>query len=160
MPCACRSMAAAPLPRCTTTASWWPSRAAIRASSRRATSSRCDLKNQLAAQVAAFADPVRSRRFGQREGLDLRQAQRAAGQQLQDPLEVAAPAIDVGAKRVAGRPGAGRDRSDAAAGAQDGEAALRDIAADGVEHCVAAGDNLGEILRAVVDELVRAKAAH
>src|SRR2546425_4590555 len=57
----------------------------------------------------------------------------------------------------------GRTRGDAReapAGTKDREALQRDVSAHGVEDRVAAGNQLREVLRAVVDRLVRASCAH
>src|SRR6266850_7706360 len=74
-------------------------------------------------------------------------------------VDLRAQRRDVGTRR--GRSASARgDGREAPAGTKDSEALERDVSAHGVEHRVAAGNELGEVLRAVVDRLVRAELAH
>ena len=115
--------------------------------------------------MPAFADRIGFGRIGKRERRDLRDFHRAAGDQLSYPFEMRAIAPDLGAQAFhirarRGRRGAARrDEGSATARLQYQVRTRSDIAADGVEHGIDVGHDLGEIIFVVVDDLVGTELA-
>src|SRR5207302_1919456 len=123
-------------------------------------------EDQLAAQVARFAHSVGGRRLSERIFDDGGERNHALDDQRRDPVEMLAVAVDlrpqrrdVGTWRGRGARARG-DGREPPAGAQHREALQGDVSAHRVEDRIAAGNELGEVLRAVVDRLVRAERAH
>ena len=116
--------------------------------------------------MPALADPVRFLRVLQIVELHLRHMHRADRRQVHDPLQMRPVAADRGpqrrdvAPRRRRRLRARRDERRPAARLQHGERLLRDLAADRIEHAIDARHGLAEILRAIVDDLVRAELAN
>src|SRR5262249_39629140 len=95
-----------------------------------------------------------------------RHADGTAGDQGDDALEMGAVAPDlwtqrndVGARRDRGRV-AGADERGAPAGPQHRERTIHHVAADSVEHRIATGHQLGEVVRLIIDHLIGPELAH
>src|SRR5882762_10717830 len=123
-------------------------------------------EDQLAAQVARFAYAVGGCRLGERIFGDGGERNHALHDQRRDPVEMWTVAVDFRSQRRGVGTWRGRsaravgDGREAPAGTKDREALQGDVSAHRVEDRIAAGNELREVLRAVVDRLVRAERAH
>ncbi len=103
--------------------------------------------------IAGFRQPIE---------LDLGSSYRPRPEQLGDPIEMPPGAshgrpeglyvVAIRLRRFCAR----RDEGRAAAWLEDREGALGNVAADGIEHGIAIGHELGEITGVVVDDFIRA----
>src|SRR5438477_4100996 len=123
-------------------------------------------EDELAAQVTRLAHSVGGCRLGERIFDDGGERNQPWHHQRRDPVEMRAVAVDLRPQRLGvgtrrGRSARARgDGREAPAGTKDREALQRDVSAHRVEDRVAAGNELREVLRAVVERLVRAEPAH
>src|SRR5947207_13691106 len=122
-------------------------------------------QHELALEMAAFADAVRLGRLGERVTGDRGRPNGAGLVKLLHAFEMGTVArdartqqFDVRARRLkAGR--RGRNPDEPATGLQDLVGTNLDLAADRVEHDIAAGDGFGEVFLLVIDDPLGAERA-